>query len=205
MTYRLFCRSTNTASLWLLLAIAALLGGCATTQGKKAPPLPLITPDRVAVESGDVLTIEVFGEKNLSGKFQVSSEGTIDYPLVGRIHVAGKAPEAVSSLLKTKLAAGYLKAPHVAVFAEGYAKKRKVFVWGQVRKSGTFDYTSNMTVIEALTLAGGVTPLADKNGISIMRIENGQRKRYSLPMGSGQSSSYPLRPGDVVFVPERVF
>jgi len=157
------------------------------------------------MEAGDVLEIEVFGEKSLSGKFQVSDEGTIDYPLVGRVKVAGLSPPDVAQALRQRLADGYLKKPHVAVFAEGYASKRQVYVWGEVRKSGAFKCTGNMTIIRAITLAEGLTPLADKNGITLTRTINGKPRQYTVPMGDGQSANQRLQPGDVVFVPERVF
>ena len=167
--------------------------------------MPASHPTRPIVDSGDTLLVEVFGEEDLSGKFQVSDQGTIDYPLVGRLKVGGLTPPQVSSLIRTKLADGYLKNPHVRVFAEDYQGKKKVFVWGQVRKSGTFNYTSGMRLIEALTLAGGLTPMANRDDITVTRNVNGKIVRHEVPMGEPSSATYELRPGDVIFVPERVF
>lgn len=187
------------------VALSAVAACRTPSASRKPPPAPPLLPDRVSVEPGDVLEIEVFGEKSLSGKFQVSDAGTIDYPLVGRVKVAGGTPPAVAKDLRERLADGYLRNPHVAVFAEGYAAKKQVYVWGEVRKSGAFKYTGNMTIIRAITLAEGLTPLADKNGITLTRIVDGKEKQYTVPMGDGQSSNQRLKPGDVVFVPERVF
>ncbi|MCA9669818.1 MAG: polysaccharide export protein [Myxococcales bacterium] len=149
--------------------------------------------------------MEVFGEKTLSGQFQISDAGTIDYPLVGRITVAGLQPPRVAKILRSKLAAGYIKNPQVSVLAKNYQEKKKIIVWGQVRKSGTFSYKANMTVIEAITLAGGLSPLADKGSITLTRLSQGQSKHYRISMSDPNAVAYRLVPGDVIYVPERVF
>lgn len=189
------------------LLLIPLLGltACPSTRGVRIPPPPPSTVAKVAIGAGDVLAIEVFGEKDLTGKFQVSDQGTIDYPLVGRVKVADLSPPAVATILREKLKAGFLKNPHVSVFAEGYNAKRNIYVWGQVRKSGAFEYTSNMPLIKALTLAGGLTPMADRKSIVVTRLADGKRTKYGTPMNEGQSANYQLKPGDVIFVPERVF
>lgn len=157
------------------------------------------------MEAGDPLEVEVFGEEDLSGKFQVADNGTIDYPLVGRLKVAGLTPPQVASLIRDKLSRGFLRHPHVRVLAEGYQGKKKVYVWGQVSKAGTFPYSAGMTMIEALTLAGGLTPLAERDGITVTRNVAGEPKKYAVPMGDARSATFGLQPGDVIFVPERVF
>ena len=189
----------------LMLTGACFLLSACRPPAATAPMARPQAPERVTVTAGDELVIEVYGEKDLSGTFQVSNEGTIDYPLVGRIKVDKLTPPAVAKALREKLAAGFIKDPHVSVNAKNFGAKRKIYVWGQVRKTGTFSFSDNITMIEILTLAGGLTPMADKGGITLTRVEGGKRKQYSVPMNRGQSANYPLRPGDVVFVPERVF
>ena len=106
-----------------------------------------------------------------------------------------------------KLADGYLKDPNVSVFVESYQSK-KISVFGQVTRPGTFNYMNNMSIVEAITLAGGFTPIASKNDITVTRVEQGKSQRFTVPVqeiGEGKSSNYLLRPGDVVFVPERMF
>jgi polysaccharide export outer membrane protein len=117
------------------------------------------------------------------------------------------APPQVAQLLRKKLSDGYLKDPNVSVFVESYNSK-KISVFGQVTKPGTFNYMNNMSIIEAITLAGGFTPIAAKNSITVTRRERGKTKRFVVPgeeIGEGRASNYLLRPGDVVFVPERLF
>jgi protein involved in polysaccharide export with SLBB domain len=177
-------------------------GGTPVTQFPTTMPAASASPK---VEPGDNLEVEVFGEEDLSGKFQVSERGTIDYPLVGRVKVGGLTPPEVATLLRKKLADGFLKNPHVRVLAEGYQGKKKVYVWGQVSKPGTFPFSAGMTMIEALTLAGGLTPLAARDGITVTRTVDGELKKHSVEMGDAKSATFALRPGDVIFVPERVF
>lgn len=205
--------SVGVACLTVIAAGSSHMG-CAhrgsSTSGSVVPHTPDAKPAKkvesdTAVQAGDSIEIEVFGEKDLSGKFQISNTGTIDYPLVGRIHVGGMQPTEIATTLRTKLAAGYLKKPYVRVSVEDYLKRRKIYVWGQVEKSGTFNYINGMTLIEALTLAGGLTPLAASKDITLTRVENAEQRRYGVPMNKGQSANYALQAGDVIFVPESVF
>jgi len=197
----------------ILVAVGVCLVGIASGCGHAVAPAPpklgvpsaSVVAENLSVASGDTLIVEIYGEKDLSGKFQVSAQGTIDYPLIGRLQVGGLSQPQVASMIRDRLAAGYLKNPFVRVFAEGYQQKLKIFVWGQVAKAGTFPFLNAMTVIEAITLAGGLTPLADRNGIIVTRVERGKELRVPAPMGAGQSSNLALKAGDVVFVPESVF
>ena len=169
--------------------------------------IPMDAAADTALSPGDVFAVEVFGEKDLSGKFRVSAKGTIDYPFAGSLKVAGMTPPEVAGMLRKKLANGYLKDPNVSVFVESYMSK-KISVFGQVSKPGTFNYMNNMSIIEAITLAGGFTPIASKNAISITRVEQGQSRRFIVPVeeiGEGRAANYLLKPGDIVFVPERMF
>jgi protein involved in polysaccharide export with SLBB domain len=194
----------------LVAMVLVCLGtaACPHTKTANLPPvLPIDSAADTALSPGDVFVVEVFGEKDLSGKFRVSSKGTIDYPFAGTVTVAGMTPPEVAAMLRRKLAAGYLKEPSVSVFVEAYQSK-KISVFGQVARPGTFNYMSNMSIIEAITLAGGFTPIASKNDITVTRVEQGQSRRFSVPVqeiGEGKAANYLLRPGDVVFVPERIF
>lgn len=191
---------------WIVVLGAGCGHAAMPALSKTTTPAPTTAvAENLSVASGDTLIVEVYGERDLSGKFQVSAQGTIDYPLIGRLQVGGLSQPRVASMIRDRLAAGYLKNPFVRVFAEGYQQKLKIFVWGQVAKAGTFPFLNAMTLIEALTLAGGLTPLADRNGIAVTRVEQGKQLRVPAPMGSGQSANLALRAGDVVFVPESVF
>ncbi|MBK7863187.1 MAG: polysaccharide biosynthesis/export family protein [Archangiaceae bacterium] len=157
--------------------------------------------------SGDLLEVRVYQEADLSGVFRVSPEGTIDYPLCGKVSVlnmsSSKAADAVTGCLKN----GFLKSPQVTVLVREYTSK-KVFVLGEITKPGTFPYEENMSIIQAVTLAGGFTKLASKNGTSVTRLVEGQETRVRVPVADielGRQKNFQLQPGDIVFVPESFF
>jgi len=193
-------------SLLLIAALCSCLG-CGHTS--PAPPDRPKGPknEDTTLGPGDIFVVKVYQEPNLSGKYRVSAKGTIDFPLIGTVKVQGLRPPQVAKMLRWKLAKGYLKNPYVHVFVDTYQSK-KISVFGSVRKPGTFNYINNMSIIEAITLAGGFTPLASKNKTTVTRHEKGVKKMYNLPVddiGIGKAPNYLLQPGDVVFVPERVF
>jgi len=210
MSYAGLHRSLPAPRAWpsraALLAAILLAAGCPPRAG--LPPTPPLNPiPDTTLGPGDIFTVTVFGEKDLTGKFCVSAHGTIDYPLVGRVKVAGKTPPQIAEELQRRLARGYIRNPHVSVFVEAYNSK-KISVFGEVKKPGTFNYVNNMSIIEAITLAGGFTPMASKNNITVTRREGRTSRRFTIPVadiGEGRAANYLLRPGDVVFIPERVF
>jgi protein involved in polysaccharide export with SLBB domain len=156
---------------------------------------------------GDTFEVRVFGEGDLSGAYKVGGEGNIDFPLIGVVHVEGLDPQGVSKLLADKLRVGILRDPQVTVFAKEQVSK-KVYIMGQVGRPGTLAYTPSMTVVEAITLAGGFTPLAAKNDTTITRVERGKKiivKVSAGDIGEGRAHNFALLPGDIISVPERIF
>jgi polysaccharide export outer membrane protein len=156
---------------------------------------------------GDVFDIRVYDEQQLSGTYRVAADGTINFPLVGPFSVMDLPPIEASKRLQAKLAEGFLRNPQVSILVKEYNSK-KVSVLGQVAKPGTFAFSDSMTVIEALTMAGGFTPIAAKNDTVVTRTENGQKHRLDVrveAISEGRERNLCLRPGDIVFVPERIF
>lgn len=201
------------ASVFVFFVWAALyLEGCGGI-GKGSTEVPVnygaaaAKPD-TTLGPDDVFEVRVYGEKELSGTFRVASDGTIDYPLVGAVKVAGKTPSEVTDLLEKGLEEGdFLKQPQVSVFVKEYNSK-KISVFGQVKKPGTFPYQDGMTVVEAISQAGGFTSMAKKNDTTVIRMIEGQKKRFQVPVeaiGEGRAANFTLSPGDIVFVPERIF
>jgi len=155
----------------------------------------------------DVFEVRVFGEKELSGVYRVASDGRVDYPLCGSVKIGGLGASAVASALRDCLSEGYLKNPQVSVFIKEYNSK-KVFVLGQVEKPGTFTYEEHMSVVEAITRAGGLTRLAAKNQVVVNRVVEGKEQRLRVPVEDislGLAPNFNLQPGDIIFVPESFF
>jgi protein involved in polysaccharide export with SLBB domain len=187
--------------------ILALLAGCAPTVrtvSEQPPPIPAAD---TTLGVGDTFEVRVFGEPDLSGTYRVGAEGSITFPLGGVIQVEGLNPEAAADRIAQRLKEGILRNPQVTVLVKEQTSK-KVHVLGQVSKPGTFTYTPSMSVIEAITVAGGFTPIAAKNDTTITRSDKGQKTIVKVPVadiGEGKAKNVYLRPGDIISVPERIF
>ena len=152
----------------------------------------------------DVIEVRVYREKELSGLYRVGSDGTISYPLVGVVKVAGQTPTELTGNLTKRLKDGFIRDPQVSVFVKEFNSK-KVFVLGEVNKPGTFRYEDRMTIVQAVTLAGGLKTLAAKDRLILTRVIDGAEQKFVVPfqdISKGVSKNVLLRPGDIVFVPE---
>ncbi len=157
--------------------------------------------------AGDMVEIRVFQETELSGVFRVSPEGSIDYPLCGRVRLSGLTSNQVSDVITDCLKSGFVKRPQVSVLIREYNSK-KIFVFGEVQKPGTFSYEENMNIIQAITLAGGFTKTASKNAANVTRIVDGRESKVAVhveDIGVGRERNFLLQPGDIVFIPESFF
>jgi protein involved in polysaccharide export with SLBB domain len=190
----------------LIAALAA--GSCSGVRPTTPEVQPEDAPTDTTIGPGDVFDVRVYGEEGLSGTYRVASDGTIDYPLLGTISVQGMSPTEVTRLIADGLVSGqFLKKPNVSVFVKEYTSK-KISVFGQVNKPGTFQYVDGMSIVEAISIAGGFTPMAKQNDVTVTRVINGTEKQFLVPVeaiGQGRASNFVLRPGDIVFVPQRVF
>jgi polysaccharide biosynthesis/export protein len=133
----------------LLLALALLLG----------PSGLLFAQNDYVVGAQDVLTITVFGEAELSGKYTVEQDGTFTFPQIGRVKAGGLTLRNLEAELKTRLADGYLRNPQVAVAIENYRSQR-ILIMGEVRSPGELQLNGEMTLLAALARAGSTTPTA---------------------------------------------
>jgi protein involved in polysaccharide export with SLBB domain len=187
--------------------VCAVLVGCGpSTRTVVEQPTPQPAVD-TSLGVGDTFEVRVFGEPDLSGLFKVGAEGNINYPLVGVMHVEGSDAQGVAKLLAERLRQGILRDPQVTVFIKEQGSK-KIYVLGQVGHPGTFTYTPSMSVVEAITVAGGFTPLAAKNDTTVTRNEDGKKTVVRVrvaDIGEGRAPNVYLRPGDIISVPERIF
>ena len=131
----------------------------------------------------DVLTITVFGEADLSGKYTVEQDGTFTFPLVGRVKAGGVTMREFEQLLKTQLADGFLKNPQVSIAIETYRSQR-ILVLGEVRSPGEYLLSGDMTLLAAVARAGGPSPAASHEAVIVR-----SRRVGSNGGSSGDSSS----------------
>jgi protein involved in polysaccharide export with SLBB domain len=189
-----------------LLVAAVALTGC-KTQGYAAVPIAVPEED-TTLGPGDVFEVRVFGEKDLTGKYQVGPDGSIRFPFLGTVFVGSKQADEVARLISEGLRNGkFLLDPQVSVLVEQTNSKR-ISVLGAVAKPGTFPIVPGMTLVHAVSNAGGFTSLANKDGTVVTRRVGGKLERYQIAVSEiarGGLEDFPLRSGDIVFVPERVF
>lgn len=160
--------------------------------------------DSYVVQPGDILTISVWKEKDLQGDITVRPDGGLNFPLAGDITASGKTVEQVQKDLAAKLAK-YVPDPAVTVAVKQSAGY-KIYVVGKVNRPGEFPANRDIDVMQALSMAGGLTPYASVNKIKILRRENGGLKsipfKYShVEKGEDLEQNIVLHGGDIVVVP----
>ena len=189
-----------------LLAMLALVAGCTTPPRRSVDVAPASEPiDRIGID--DTFDVRVYGEQELTGTFRVATDGTIDYPLVGRIQVSGLRVGEIQLMLVDKLKDRILKDPQVVVTIKDRNSK-KISVFGQVAKPGQVGYYPNMTIVDAIASAGGFTGIAAKNSVNLRREVGGKIETHIYPVADiteGRSQNVNVLPGDVLVVDERVF
>ena len=156
----------------------------------------------VGLGPGDVFEVRVYGEETLTGLYRIAEDGSIDFPLVGRVKAEGKTSREIGAFLVERLRDGYLVSPSVSVYVKEY-NSRKIFVLGQVKNPGTFPFSVDMNVVEAVALAGGFAPTANHDFVVVTREVDGQETRIPVPVGKiskGLAANLELQAGDIVYV-----
>ena len=200
----------------LMLFLLTMLQGAAAPK-PAAPPPP--DPRLYVVGPNDVLTVAVYNQPQLTGKFAIEADGTLAFPLLGRVMAGGMSIRAVEDKIREGLGNGFLTDPQVTVTVEQY-RSQQIFVMGEVRQPGSLQFTGAMTLIEALARAGSVTETAGAE-VVIVRSPSGaaQASAPAPPPASGAAhpdtirvnlqnlqtgtltENLVLRPGDTIFVP----
>jgi polysaccharide export outer membrane protein len=182
--------------------------GCARNAGTNTSAIPVsqeMHNDRLGID--DSFAVRVYGEPDLSGNYRVATDGTIDFPLAGRIVVKGLNISEVQQEIVKRLKDGYLLNPQVTVMITEW-NSRKVSVLGQVVRPGAVAYFPNMTIVDAIASAGGFTGVAAKNSVNLRREVVGKVETHTFPVADiaeGHSPNVMILPGDVVVVEERLF
>lgn len=185
-----------------------LLIGCATSAPQKALPANAPVDSDPTLDVGDTFDVSVYGEADLSAKYRVAEDGSINFPLVGRLVVKGKTGYEIADMVRSALVEhGILRSPNVSVNV-GERRARQVSIMGAVSKPGTYPLSAGMSLMQVIGAAGGLTPLARGGDAMLTRVVSGQRQRFKIDIDSiteGRASDVPLQAGDLVYVPERVF
>jgi polysaccharide biosynthesis/export protein VpsN len=194
------------ALLAALLAVCLVACASNSTNAHVNVPPPV---ESTAVGPTDVFHMEIIGEKDLPDiPYQVASDGTVDLPYVHRVKVSGLEPQQIADLVRKKLMSDQiLTNPTVVVTVTAYNSKQ-ITVLGQVQKPGAFPFMSGMTLIQAISLAGGLNAIAASDHVNLTRKTKDGYKTVELSIDaitSGRSPDIPLQAGDQIFVNERIF
>jgi len=143
------------------------------------------------IGSQDVLTIQVFDQADLGGRYTVEADGTFSFPLVGRVTAGGMTLRKFEAELKKKLADGYFRNPQVTVAVEQYRSQR-VFVMGEVRNPGPVPLIGGMTLIEALARAGSTLP-SSSGEVAIVRAQGAKGPTMPDPERAAEIARASIR------------
>jgi polysaccharide export outer membrane protein len=151
----------------------------------------------------------VLGEKDLGQEYRVQPDGTIDFPYLDRLTVAGLEPQQIEDLIKSGLSSKkILVDPQVTLVVKQYNSK-KVSIIGAVAHPGSLPWTEGMKLIDAISLAGGLTALADGDHVLITRQVTAGRTATATvsveDIGDGRAADVPLQAGDTIKVDQRFF
>lgn len=180
----------------LLVVAAGLLGGCSATS--PLLPLPPGATGPYRLGPADEVRITVFEEPRLSGGFRVADTGTVSLPLLGTMQAAGSTASELRERLDAEIRRrGLLPEPRSAVEVAAY---RPIFVLGEVERGGAFPWQPGLTSLGAVALAGGFSPRAVRDRVTVQRALPGEAPREYVA-----AREAALEPGDVLTVLERRF
>jgi polysaccharide export outer membrane protein len=188
-------------------AISALRSSFASSrpnyyaQGPVAVPVgyaaaPATRDSGYRLDAGDKLRVVVFGQDGLTNTYAIDAGGAITMPLIGAVSARGRTPAGLAAEITAKLRNGYIRDPSVAVEIESY---RPFFILGEVAAPGQYPYVPNMSVESAVAIAGGFSPRARRDTVTLTHTDASGSMRAVVPLGT------PLSPGDTVLVGERWF
>lgn len=190
--------------LALGVAVSACSSGGANSHVKLPPP-----SEKTTVGPGDIVSIQVVGEKDLPQEYEVASDGTVVVPYVQTIVVAGLEPRDIAAIVRQRLIdKKILVDPTVVVQVKEY-HSRTVILLGQVAKPGSFPLTPGLTLMQAISLAGGLTAIADDDKVTLTRkLTNTSTRTVRVSVDAitdGKAPDVPLQAGDRVYVYQRLF
>jgi polysaccharide export outer membrane protein len=148
------------------------------------------------LDAGDKLRVVIYGQEGLTNTYAIDASGMITMPLIGRVPARGRTPAGLAGEIAAKLRNGYIREPSVAVEVETY---RPFFILGEVAAPGQYPYVPNMTVESAVAIAGGFSPRARRDSVTVTHTDGTGAARFVVPLGT------PIGPGDTVQVGERWF
>ena len=161
-----------------------------------AAPVPVRYDSSYHLDAGDKLRVVVYGQEGLTNTYAIDAGGSITMPLIGSVPARGRTPAGLAAEIAGRLRNGFIRDPSVAVEIEAY---RPFFILGEVQAPGQYPYVPNMTAESAIAIAGGYSPRARRDSVTVTHTDASGTGRFVVPPGT------PISPGDTVLVGERWF
>ncbi len=161
-----------------------------------AAPMPAAYDISYKLDAGDKLRVVVYGQEGLTNSYAIDAGGSITMPLIGAVPARGRTPAGLAAEITAKLRNGYIREPSVAVEIESY---RPFFILGEVAAPGQYPFVPNMSVESAVAIAGGFSPRARRDTVTLTHTDGSGSMRVVVPLGTA------IGPGDTVLVGERWF
>lgn len=198
-------------SAWSAVALVGLLAGCTPKNmpenvADAGVPLTVPAAESYTLGAGDSIKISVWRHEDLTMEVTIAPDGTITYPLVGRLELAGKTPDAIGQLLREAIAKYYVDA-QVAVNVVAVTNQ-KVLVLGEVANPAVLQITNELSIMEALVRTGGINQDSHTSNILLIRGGLDKPQLYTINVDaifrSGDMSQMVyLQRGDIVVVPPK--
>ena len=162
------------------------------------------------ISAADLIAVTVYQDADISRKVRVNTNGTAALPLIGAVKIGGLTLMEAQGVIEGKLGK-YLVSPQVSLFIEEYGNKL-VFVMGEVSKPGSYPIPTekSLTVLEAISTAGGFTPIAAQDRTKVLRNVNGASVTFTIEVKAItqqglKDKDMVLEPNDVIYVPQSFF
>lgn len=183
----------TTIKTLLSLILIVFLGACTTQSGavREIQDVPDYT-----LGIGDVVKITVYGHQDLSGDFTIEPDGVISFPLIRDVPAAGYTADELENTIAAKLSPEYIVDAKVSAEVQAF---RSMYILGEVKNPGKYEYVPNMTLLQAIAIAGGYTYRANENNADVTRHVKGALKTFTV------DDKTMLKPGDTVVVNRRWF
>ena len=192
------------------VVLAVILGACAPSY-PPAPESRVTTDAPYLIGPGDTVRVDVWRSPELSVTIPVRPDGKISTPLVEDLQASGKTTAQLGREIEQALAK-YVQRPVVTVIVTSFVGEysQQVRVIGEAAKPQALPYRENMTLLDVMIVVGGITDFADGNKASIRRINGGTTQQFGVRLrdlvkGGDLSANVPMRPGDVLIIPQSFF
>jgi len=159
-------------------------------------PMAAVNDAAYRLDAGDKLRVVVYGQDGITNTYALDAGGSITMPLIGAVPARGRTTAGLAAEISARLRHGFIREPSVAVEIEVY---RPFFILGEVAAPGQYPYVPNMSVESAVAIAGGFSPRARRDRVTLTHSDDAGSMRTVVPLGTA------LSPGDTVVVGERWF